>query len=209
MIYDVTVPLDANVPIFPGDPEFDLLRVKRLAEGAVCNLSRLDCGAHTGTHVDAPIHFIEDTPGVDGMPLEAMLGPAHVIDATSIRGHIDANALSTLHVPADAQRLLFKTTNSTLWSLPRFEPNFVGITEDAAVVLVDRGVRLVGIDYLSIAPPDDPTPTHVALLQASVVILEGVDLRSVPAGQYDLACLPIRLVGSDGAPARVILRTDA
>jgi arylformamidase len=208
VIYDVTVPVDTTVPIFPGDPEFHLQRVKSLAEGAVCNLSRLDCGVHTGTHVDAPIHFINDTAGVDGMPLEAMLGPAYVVDATSIRGHIDASILSTLHVPADAKRVLFKTTNSDLWSSPTFESNFVGITEDAAVVLVDQGVRLVGIDYLSIAPPNDPTPTHVALLQAGVVILEGVDLRSVPAGQYDLACLPIRLVGSDGAPARVILRTD-
>jgi arylformamidase len=206
VIYDVTVALEPNVPIFPGDPDFRLLRVKSLAEGAVCNLSQLDCGVHTGTHVDAPNHFIDGTPGVEGMPLDAMLGPAYVVDATSVRGHIDADALGNLEVPSDMERLLFKTTNSNLWSSSTFQPNFVGISEDAAVALVERGVRLVGIDYLSIAPPNDPTPTHVALLQAGVVIVEGLDLRSVPAGHYDLVCLPIRLVGSDGAPARVVLR---
>jgi arylformamidase len=207
VIYDVTVPLDTRVPIFPGDPEFRLDRVASLADGAVCNLSRLDLGAHTGTHVDAPVHFIEGAPGVDEMPLEAMLGPAYVADATSVGGHIDAATFAELCIPPDVQRLIFKTPNSRLWASPTFAAHFVGVTEDAAAALVERGVRLVGIDYLSIAPPDDPTPTHVTLLRAGVVILEGVDLRSVPAGWYELACLPIRLAGADGAPARVILRT--
>jgi len=205
-IYDVTVPLDRHVPIFPGDPQFRIERVASLADGAVCNLSKLDCGVHTGTHVDAPVHFIDGAPGVEGMPLDAMLGPAYVIDATSVPGHIDAAVLETLEIPENAARLLFKTRNSQLWSRPTFATDFVGVAEDAAAALVERGVRLVGIDYLSIAPPDDPTPTHLTLLGAGVVIVEGVDLRAVPAGRYELACLPIRLVGADGAPARVVLR---
>jgi arylformamidase len=206
-IYDVSVPLDAQVPIFPGDPAFRVERVASLSDGAVCNLSKVDCGVHTGTHVDAPVHFIDGAPGVDGMPMDAMLGLAHVVDATSVRGHIDAAALGVLPMPDESDRLIFRTRNSELWATRGFAADFVGVTADAAAALVARGVRLVGIDYLSIAPPDDPAPTHLALLEAGVVILEGVDLRAVPPGRYDLACLPIRLVGADGAPARVILRS--
>jgi arylformamidase len=205
-IYDVTVPLDVRVPIYPGDPAFRLDRVASLADGAVCNLSKLDCGVHTGTHVDAPVHFIEGAAGVDGLPLAAMLGRAEVVDATSLPGHVDAAALADLPIPAGTERLIFKTRNSRLWSSPAFVEDFVGVTAEAAVTLVERGVRLVGIDYLSIAPPGDPTPTHLALLKAGVVVLEGLDLRAVPPGSYDLVCLPARLVGADGAPARVVLR---
>lgn len=214
-IYDVTVPLDERVPIYPGDPPLRVQRVASLAGGAVCNLSRLDCGVHTGTHVDAPGHFIDGAPGVDGLPLEAMLGPVEVVDATSLPGLIDAAALADLGVSARAadpaggpgriDRLIFKTRNSQLWSSPEFTEDFVGVTANAAAMLVERGVRLVGIDYLSISPPGDPTPTHRVLLEAGVVILEGLDLRAVPPGRYGLMCLPIRLVGSDGAPARVVL----
>ena len=206
-MYDVTVPLDAGVPIFPGDPSFHVERVTSLADGAVCNLSKLDCGVHTGTHIDAPIHFIDGASGVEGIPLESMLGRAYVVDTTSLRSHIDATAVSSGGIPRHAERLLFKTRNSQLWSSPTFSGDFLGITADGAEALVDRGVRLVGIDYLSIAPPHDPTPTHVTLLAAGVVIVEGLDLRAVPPGWYELACLPIRLVGSDGAPARVVLST--
>ena len=205
-VYDVTVPLDGRVPIYPGDPRFHLDRVASLAAGAVCNLSRLDCGVHTGTHVDAPLHFIDGAPGVESMPVEAMLGPAYVVDATGVTGHIDAAALDTLELPDDAERIIFKTSNSALWSSSTFATDFVGVDGAAAAKLVDRGLRLVGIDYLSIAPPGNPTPTHVALLAAGIVILEGTDLREVPPGRYELTCLPIPLVGADGAPARVLLR---
>ena len=208
-LYDVTVPLDSRVPIFPGDPDFRLERVASLSDGAVCNLSRLDCGTHTGTHIDAPVHFIDGAPAVDATPLEAMLGPAYVVDATSVSERIDAGTLGALAIPEDVDRLIFKTRNSELWALPTFAPDFVGVTARAAAALVERGVRLVGIDYLSIAPPGDPTPTHVALLSAGVVILEGLDLRAVAPGRYELLCLPIRLVGSDGAPARAVLRSSA
>jgi arylformamidase len=156
--------------------------------------------------VDAPVHFIDGASGVDSMPLEAMLGPAYVLDATSVVGHIDGPALDSLRIPDGVDRLILKTSNCALWSSPAFVGDFVGVTADAAASLVERGLRLVGIDYLSIAPPDDPTPTHVTLLRAGIVILEGLDLRPVPPGWYELLCLPIRLVGADGAPARVLLR---
>jgi arylformamidase len=163
---------------------------------------------HTGTHVDAPRHFIDGGAGADAIALDALMGSAYVVDATGVRTDIDVRALEALALPRGSKRLLFKTSNSELWSRPGFNGDFIGLTADAASYLVQRGVRLIGADYLSVAPKSDPAPTHRVLLEAGVVVLEGLDLRQVEPGGYRLVCLPLLLVGSDGAPARAILVRD-
>ncbi len=204
-IIDITVPIRSGMIVYEGDPPVQRALAQSIAAGAICNVSRLDCGVHTGTHIDAPVHFIEGAAGIEATPLEALIGDAHVVDATAITHDIDAATLAHLAIPAGATRVLFKTPNSRLWERDAFSPNFLGLTEDAARELVRRGVRLVGIDYLSIAPKADPAPTHIALLSAGVVIVEGLDLRAVRPGAYHLICLPLLLEGSDGAPARALL----
>lgn len=202
---DISVPLRPGMVVYEGDPAVRRELVQSIGGGAICNVSRLDCGVHTGTHIDAPAHFIDGAPGVEATPLDALIGEAYVVDATAIAGDIDAATLDTLAIPPGATRLLFKTPNSRLWARPAFSPDFYGLREDAARALAGRGVRLVGIDYLSIAPKADPAPTHLALLSARVVIVEGLDLRAVTPGAYRLLCLPLLLEGSDGAPARALL----
>jgi arylformamidase len=204
-VYDLTVPVRQGMVVYEGDPPVRLTRAASIAQGAQANVSRLDFGVHTGTHVDAPVHFIEGAAGVESIPLDALVGPAWVVDATHLERDIDLLALQSLDIPAGIERLLFRTRNSELWGLPRFSRDFLGLTAEAARALVQRGVRLVGADYLSIAPADDPAPTHVELLEAGVVILEGLDLRGVPAGGYQLVCLPLLIEGADGAPARALL----
>ncbi len=142
---------------------------------------------------------------MEATPLNALIGPAYVVDATRVDSDLDRVVLEKLDIPPDVERLLFKTRNSDLWSLHEFSPDFIGLTGDGAQHLLERGVRLVGADYLSIAPRSDPAPTHVALLRAGVVILEGLDLRGVDPGRYDLICLPLLIEGADGAPARAVL----
>ena len=203
---NISVPIRAGMVTFESDPIVTLERSSSMAEGAVCNVSRLDFGVHSGTHVDAPVHFIDGAAGIEAVDLDALVGPARVVDATTIEGQFDRLAVERLAIPDDTQRLLFRSRNSQLWNEPTFERSFSGLTLDGAQALIDRGIRLVGMDYLSIAPFGDPTPTHVALLQAGVVIVEGLDLRDVEPGPYDLICLPLLIPGSDGGPARAIVR---
>ena len=206
---DVSVPVRPGMIVYEGDPPVRRELAQSIKAGGICNVSRLDCGVHTGTHIDAPCHFIEGAAGVEATPLDALMGECVVVDATAVEGGIDAKAFEQLSVPAEAERVLFRTRNSALWSRDAFSPEFAGLTADAARALVAHGVRLAGIDYLSIAPYGDPAPTHIALLQAGVVILEGLDLRAVTPGRYHLVCLPMLLEGSDGAPARALLvQTD-
>jgi arylformamidase len=178
---------------------------QRRASGDPANVSALACSLHCGTHVDAPAHFFDGEPGVDTVPIDALIGPAWVVDALGQRGDIDPAALAALEIPDGAARVLFKTGNSALWDAPRFTEDFVALTPEAATALAERGIRLVGIDYLSIASYADPAPTHEALLRAGVVILETLDLRAVDPGWWQLTCLPLRIPGADGAPARAVL----
>ncbi|MEX2224862.1 MAG: cyclase family protein [Dehalococcoidia bacterium] len=205
-IYDITVPLRSGMPVYEGDPEVQITRTGSLEDGDLANVSRLDFGAHTGTHIDAPVHFLDGAPGVDALSLDTLIGAAHVVDATHLHMHIGAGEIASLGLDEGVERVLFKTKNSQLWEQDTFSSNFIGLTVSAARVLVERGVRLVGIDYLSIAPKDDPAPTHRVLLEAGIVIVEGLDLRLVDPGMYELICLPLRIVGGDGAPARAVLR---
>jgi arylformamidase len=203
---DISAPIGTTMPTFEGDPPVHLELVKSLARDDVCNLTRIDMGAHSGTHIDAAVHFVADGASSEAIPLDALLGPAWVVDARDQRGPITARDVARYKMPAGETRLLFRTPNSGLWERSGFQPGFVGFDGGGAAALVERGPALVGIDYLSIAPFGDPTPTHRALLIAGVVVLEGLDLRGIEPGPYELLCLPLRIVGSDGAPARALLR---
>ena len=207
-LLDVSLPLDARLPIWPSNPSFDLTPVKQIAAGASSNVSRLTLGTHTGTHIDAPRHMIDGAPTLDQVSLDALIGPGRVVAVDAERAiearHVDGHALQ------GSTRILFKTRNSTFWGTPQFRSDFVFLTEEAARMLVDAGVRLVGIDYLSVEEYRKPgAPAHKALLSSGVVIVEGLDLSSAEPGPYEVICLPIHVMGADGAPARVILRRES
>jgi arylformamidase len=199
-LFDVSVPIRPGMVTYPSDPDVRFERVSSIESGDVVNLTRIDLGAHSGTHVDAPVHFLDEGAGIESLPLDALVGPARVVDATGIHGDVGEEALQSL--PAGVERVLFKTRNSELWSQETFAEDFAKVSPAAARRLVELGVRLVGIDYLSIGDPE----AHRTLLGAGVVAIEGLDLRSVEPGDYELICAPLKLVGSDGAPARVLLR---
>jgi arylformamidase len=207
-IYDVTVAISEGVPIYEGDPRVTIEGVMSIAAGDAANVSRLCFGAHTGTHVDAPNHFIEGTRRVEELDIEKLIGPCRVIELDD-----SIIAIEPMHVAelGAVERVLFKTRNSAFWDEPEkgFRTDFTYITPEAARVLADGPIKVVGIDYLSVEKfGSTDFATHVTLLEKETVILEGLDLRAVPAGEYELICLPMKFVGGtgDGAPARTILR---
>lgn len=206
-IYDITLTISSALPVWPGDPAVALSRAQTIESGDPVNVTRLDISAHTGTHVDAPYHFLNDGRTVETLPLEVLTGPCYVLQLPDDVEAITAEVLERSPIPAGVERLLFGTSNSRLWvrGENQFQTDFVAVTEDGAEWLVARGVRLVGIDYLSVAPYSQTIPTHITLLKAGVIILEGLNLSQIPRGFYDLYCLPLKLAGSDGAPARTIL----
>lgn len=206
---DISLPLSPRVPIWPGNAPYELQPVKRLASGGSSNVSRVSLGTHTGTHVDAPRHFFDDGRAVDELPLSLLVGPCGVAEIPIAPGRrsIARDDLERAAGSPPPERLLLKTPNSLLWGTPDFNPDFVSLSPEAARWLVETGVRLVGIDYLSIEAFRNPgAPTHHILLGAGVIIVEGLNLAVVEPGPYELICLPLGIVGSDGAPARVILR---
>lgn len=206
-IYDISLTIDENLPTWPGDPAAIRRRVKKIEEGSNANVSELVMGAHTGTHVDAPYHFLSGGSTIESLPLDVLVGPVQVVELPLECDLIDGAAVACAGIKPGAERVLFKTRNSTFWHKEKvvFEEGFVGVSKDGAEKLVELGVKFVGLDYLSIAPYKQSRPTHEVLLNAGVVILEGVDLTGVPAGIYTLYCLPLKLGGADGAPARAIL----
>ena len=201
-LIDITVPIRDGMVHYDGNPEIHLERVQSISAGDGANVSRLDFGVHSGTHIDAQLHFVDGGADAAQIPVEPLLGPAHVVDATSVQKTLDEVALRGLELPEGAERILFRTRNSKLWASDEFTRDFVRLDGSGARLLIERGVRLVGIDYLSIGDHD----AHVALLTSGVVALEGLDLGSVEPGAYRLVCLPIKIVGSDGAPARALLQ---
>jgi arylformamidase len=217
MIIDISRPIGPDTPVWPGDPPVVVEPVARVAAGDPADVSRLGLGTHTGTHVDPPAHFLPGGATVDALPLDVLVGPSVVADFSASPGPIDARRLDSLDLPAGTTRLLLRTA---LGEGPG--PGMVGaLTADGAGWLVEWGVRLVGADTLSIepatdgpgirgCPPDDQYPVHHILLGAGVVIVEGLDLSAAAAGPYQLVCLPLRITGGDGAPARaVLIRPDA
>ena len=191
--------------VYPGDPGFATEAVVAVGANSNYALSRLTFGTHTGTHLDPPAHFFDGAMTVDQVPLETLVGPAVVVEVPDARA-VTERFLVEHPLPVGTQRVLFKTANGALWDRPKFQRRFVFIDEGAAKRLVALGVRLVGIDYLSAEQYGARQPvTHWALLGAGTVILEGIDLRAVSPGHYTLVCLPLKIVGGDGAPARAIL----
>ena len=203
---DVSVPVRPGMVHWPDDPAVKLERAMSIAEGDDANVTRVEMSAHTGTHMDAPLHYFDEDPGIEALPLEIAIGPARVVkidgEEPIDRGHVEELDLRS------GERVLFRTVNSERrWWDREFDPNFVHVSLEAAEVLGEVGVALVGVDYLSVGGYEtDGTETHRALLGAGVWIVEGLDLSNVEPGDYDLVCLPVKLVGSDGAPARVLLR---
>jgi arylformamidase len=203
-VIDISLPIRPGMTVYPGDPDVHLERVASIDDGEAANLSRLDFGVHTGTHVDAPVHFLNDGQGAEALQLDALIGPAHVVDATALDRDIDDTALEQVTLPPERERLIFKTRNSELWNEDGFSDGAIRFIGSGARRLLELGVRLVAIDYLSIGDEE----AHRILLGAGVVPVEGLDLRHVAPGPYTLACLPLRIVGSDGAPARAVLIAD-
>ena len=205
-IYDISIPVQPGMPIWPGDPPLKLERLASISVSADANVSSIACGVHIGTHVDAPLHFINDGTAVDELSLSTLVGDVHVVEIPNA-DIIDEEVLDHAHIPSDAVRVLFKTRNSELWASPEhdFQQNYVAIDPGGAAWIVDRGIELVGVDYLSVAPFESPVATHVHLLEHEVIIVEGLNLHKIIPGKYFLVCLPINLVGIEGSPARAIL----
>ncbi len=204
-LIDVSVALDSNLPTYPGNTPFSLEPIKRIASGGSSNVSTVHMSAHAGTHVDAPRHFFDGAPGTEGLPLEMLCGRTRIVELTT-RKAITAEDLIPFDLTEDV-RLLLKTPNSRLWGTSEFHRDFVGVGEGAARFLVDRGVKVLGVDYLSVEPFKTPgAPAHHVLLGGGTIVIEGLNLRDVQPGHYEMFCLPLAIVGSDGAPARVVLR---
>ena len=207
-MYDVTVTISSATPIYKTDPGVEFGSHRQIANGDSANVSKVSFGVHTATHVDAPNHFIDGAKRVHELDPQKLVGPCRVIEVPN-----DIVAIEPEHVGdiSGVKRVLFKTRNSAFWAEPElgFRTDFTYLTPDTAKFLVDNGVVLVGIDYLSIEKSGSPGhPVHITFLEKEVVILEGVDLREVPAGDYELMCLPLKYDGAtgDGSPARTFLR---
>lgn len=202
-IHDITMTIKNGMLVYPGDPGVSIKGVKEIGHGSSANLSEYCMGSHTGTHVDPPFHFLPDGAKVDALPLAPFIGPALVLEISSdeiTRKFLEKAPLENV------ERLLFKTKNSEFSQSPAFRENFAHLTADAAEYLVKLGVRLVGIDYLSVEKYHSKDhAVHMAFLKAGVVILEGLDLSGVAPGWYELLCLPLKVEGGDGAPARAVL----
>ncbi len=204
-IHDITLVLRPGMPVWPGEQQLEIRRVKEILDGAGANVSEIRTGCHIGTHVDAPLHFIEGGDSIDELSLDLFVGRARVYEMR-VGGSIHPEDLEPLGIGI-GQRVIFKTENSILWEIDSFQEEFVHLTEDAARYLVEAGIKTVGVDYLSVEKYGlEDAPSHHVLLGAGVGIIEGLDLRGVKEGEYELFCLPLRLAGSDGAPARAILR---
>jgi arylformamidase len=199
-LHDISVGLHNGMQVFPGDPAPDIRRMLSMPKDPA-NVSMMCMGTHTGTHVDPPVHFVEGGYTVDQIPLDHLYGSAEVVDLTHVKTQIEKEDIS--HVRS--RIILFKTRNSQLWNDQQFRKDYVYLSEDAARWVVEDGVKTVGIDYLSIASPGEGATVHRILLGGGVTIIEGLDLRNINPGKYTLACLPLKIVAGDGAPARAIL----
>ncbi len=209
-IYDITFPISENVPVYEGDPNVKIEVASSFAKGDHANVTQLCCGAHTATHVDAPNHFIDGTRKVHELELEKLIGNCRVVCIDDSVTAIEPVHLGNLE---SVERILFKTKNSAFWNEPEkgFRKDFTYISPEAARVLADSEIKLVGIDYLSVEKfGSEDFATHITLLEKEIVIIEGLDLREVSEGDYELICLPLKIISEtgDGAPARTILRAE-
>ncbi len=204
-VHDISVPLRPDMPTYAGEPGPELEFRSLLSKGEPYTVSTVSLGSHTGTHVDAPSHFLDGAPGVDALSLDALVGQAYVAEFGG-DSHITVADLDSMDIPGDCRRVLFKTRNGRFWDDSEFHTDFIALAPDAARALAERGMRLVGIDYLSIERfQPERYEVHETLLASGVVILEGLDLRRVSPGDYFLVCAPLNVVGAEGAPARAFL----
>jgi arylformamidase len=204
--YDITLTITPEMIVWPGDPQVDMKRLSSISAGDNANVTQILMSCHTGTHVDAPDHFMNNGKTVESLSIDLLLGRAYVLHLPNVN-MITASVLMDAEIPPRTRRLLFKTRNSDYWASGNkdFQTDFVALSVDAAEWLVDRNVKVVGIDYLSIAPFKQGKPVHTILLDAGVVVIEGLDLSKVSQGRYTLTCLPLKLGGAEGAPTRAIL----
>jgi arylformamidase len=211
-LIDVTMPLSPALPVWPGDPAFEVGPVARIVAGDVCNVSRLTMSSHAGTHVDAPRHFSEARATIDEIPLSRLIGRCVVTRIADAVRRIEPDHLETANIPVGTTRLLLRTANAARWRMADGADVTAGVVLSPAAArwVVARGIALIGIDGLSIEAADDvANETHRTLLGAGVLIVEGLDLSAVEPGPYGLVCLPLRLAGGDGAPVRVVLVADS
>ncbi len=205
-IHDISLTLTNDLPVWHESRKPEFKRVRKLEDGDIANVTSMKMSVHAGTHVDAPCHFLKNGDSAENLPLEILIGEAVVIELPEVE-MISAEDLKQIKIPENTKRLLIKTRNSKEWEKKpkEFHTDYVAILADGAQYLVEKEIQLVGVDYLSVAPFEDLVPTHEILLKAGVVIIEGLDLSKVNSGHYQLYCLPIKIAGADGAPARAIL----
>lgn len=205
-IHDISLPVFPGMVVWPDNPNVTLRRTSDQAKGDLATVSELALGVHTGTHLDAPLHFVPGGAGVDALSLDALCGPARVHHALEA-DVLSAEEFEKMNVPTGTERLLVRTRNSGEWARDAraFNTGYVAVTADGARWLVERGVRVIGVDYLSVAIYADLFTPHDILLRAGVIPVEGLNLNGIAPGKYTLYCLPLNLVGADGAPARAIL----
>ena len=206
--YDISLSISPEMPTWPGDPRISVERIQKIEEGADANVTQISMSVHTGTHVDAPYHFLGGNAStIEQLPIKQLTGRAYVLHLPDNVDLITAEVIERAEIPTRTRRLLFRTRNSTLWSHDEkgFFEGFVAISANGAQYLVDHGIKLVGVDYLSVAPYNDGAPTHKILLKAGIIIVEGLNLAEISQGRYTLYCLPLKIDGADGSPARAIL----
>jgi arylformamidase len=210
-VIDVSLAIGPDLLVWPGNPGVVIEPASRISRGDSSNVSEIRLGSHTGTHIDPPFHFLDDGATAEDLPLDVMMGEATVADLRGTAGPIGPDELAGLSLSEKVTRLLLRTDNSALWATDphAFPDEYVSLSADGARWLVDHGIRLIGIDFLSIEARGAPGhPTHRTLLESGVVILEGLDLSGVAPGEYTLVCFPLKIAGGDGAPARAVLLED-
>lgn len=203
-IYDISVPISPDMPIWPGNPGFERRLVHSISKGAASDVSVLTVGSHTGTHVDAPAHFLPGAISVDELSLDILVGKTIVFEL-HVEHQIARSDLEALELLGH-ERVLFKTKNSSLWRRREFTSDFVSFSPGAAQYLIDQDIKLVGIDYLSVGQYKAGTQVHHIFLEHGVVVIEGLDLSKIDPGIYELICLHLKILGADAAPARALLR---
>ncbi|MDO9546270.1 MAG: cyclase family protein [Pelolinea sp.] len=209
-IIDITIPLSERTPVWEGDKGISITRVAKIEKGSDFNVSRIELGVHTGTHIDGPFHLLEGGNTVDQIPLGSLVGKVQVVEIPSEITVINEKCLKDLEIDPQIDRILFKTSNSCYWETDPygFNKEFVALNTDGAQYIADLGVRLIGVDYFSVSSYDDLIAPHVILLERGIILLENIDLRCVVPGIYTLICLPIKLIGTDGAPVRAVLLAE-
>lgn len=205
--YDITLTISPDIVVWPEDPPVEIFRASRIEDGEVANVTRINMSVHTGTHIDAPYHFIREGQTVENIDINLLTGRVYVLHLPDA-DLITLDMVENSPIPPRTKRVLFRTRNSDHWASGEhrtFDTGYVALSPEAADYLIGRGVKLIGVDYLSVAPFNDVVTTHQILLGSGIVIVEGLNLSEVSQGRYTLYCLPLKIAGADGAPARAIL----